>query len=163
MLLIRMELVRRMMEEKALYDRLLQNAILLCHRGLSSEEETAPEVYVEGASNLLARQYYADLERLRELLHIFEEKNRLVQLLNECLSSGVQTLVGLRIGTENSLPSLHGCTVITASYCYGNQMIGSLGVVGPVRMQYGRTINVVSYVAQMLERALADVPLGALS
>ncbi|MBS1813047.1 MAG: heat-inducible transcription repressor HrcA [Acidobacteria bacterium] len=160
---IHSELVRRMTEEKALYDRLLQNAILLCHRGLSREEDAEPEVFVEGASNILSRREFADLERLRELFQIFEEKRRLISILNECVSMEEQPLVTVRIGAENRLPSLRGCAVVTASYKYGNQMTGNLGVVGPLRMEYARTINVVSYVACMLERVLNDAPATVMS
>ena len=160
---IHTELVRRMTEEKALYDRLLQNAILLCHRGLSRENEAAPEVFVEGTSTILSRPEFADLERLRELFLIFEEKQRLISLLNECVSLEEQPLVTVRIGAENRLPSLRGCAVVTASYRYGNQMTGNLGIVGPLRMEYARTINVVSYVACMLERVLNDAPATVMS
>jgi heat-inducible transcriptional repressor len=161
---IHMELVRRMTEEKALYDRLLQNAILLCHRGLSRADEAEPEVFVDGASNILSRREFADLARLRELLQIFEEKRRLISLLNICVSMDAQQpTVTVRIGSENSLPSLRQCAVVTASYRYGNQMTGNLGVVGPLRMEYARTINVVSYVACMLERVLNDAPATVVS
>jgi heat-inducible transcriptional repressor len=161
---IHMELVRRMTEEKALYDRLLQNAILLCHRGLSRADEAEPEVFVDGASNILSRREFADLARLRELLQIFEEKRRLISLLNICVSMDAQQpTVTVRIGSENSLPSLRQCAVVTASYRYGNQMTGNLGVVGPLRMEYARTINVVSYVARMLERVLNDAPATVVS
>jgi heat-inducible transcriptional repressor len=160
---IRAELLKRMQEEKALYDRLLQNAILICERGLSEEQETETEVFVDGTSNMLLRGDFADVERLRELLRLFEEKRRLVQLLNECVQTDAQPLVGVRIGSENSLPGLHACAVVTSSYSFGNQVVGRLGVVGPMRMEYARTINVVSYVARMLERVLADAPSGALN
>ena len=161
---IHTELVRRMTEEKALYDRLLQNAILLCHRGLSRDNEAEPEVFVDGASNIISRKEFVDIERLRELLQIFEEKRRLIDLLNECVSfEEFQLPVAVRIGSENSLPSLHNCTIVTTSYRYGNQMSGSLGVVGPLRMEYARTINVVSYIAQMLEEVLTDAPATVMS
>jgi len=159
---IRAELLKRMQEEQALYDRLLQNAILICDRGLSEEQETETEVFVDGTSNILRRRDFADVERLRELFRLFEEKRRLVQLLNDCVLPDELPFVGVRIGTENRLPDLHACAVVTASYRFGSQVVGTLGVVGPMRMEYARTINVVNYVARMLERFLADTPVGAL-
>ena len=160
---IRAELLKRMLEEKALYDRLLQNAILLCERGLSDQEGAGPEVFIDGASNIISKPDFADTERMRELFRVFEEKSRLVKLLNECVSPVPQPAVGVRIGAENSLPSLRGCAVITSPYSYDNQIVGSLGVVGPVRMEYARMINVVNYVARLLEQALADAPRNALN
>ena len=160
---IRAELIKRMKEEKALYDRLLQNAILLCERGLSEHESEDPDVFVEGASNIITKPDFADTERMRELFRVFEEKSRLVKLLSECVSPSAQALVGVRIGAENNWPSLRGCAVITSPYSYGNHVIGSLAVVGPMRIEYARMINVVDYIARLLEQVLADAPRSALN
>lgn len=158
LLAIRLELLKRLSEEKALYDRLLQNAALLCERGLSDGEREQPEVFVEGAANIVAKPDFADLERIRELVRFFEEKSRLVKILNECVNQTAPQPVGVRIGAENSLASLRGCAVITSHYSYGDQIVGSLGVVGPVRMEYARTIGIVNYVARLLEQALTEAP-----
>src|SRR4026207_749325 len=82
LLSIRAEIVELMKEEKALYDRLLQNAILLCERSLEGEE-TSGDVYVDGASNILMKPDFVDMERMRELFRTFEEKSRLIKILNE--------------------------------------------------------------------------------
>ncbi len=161
LLVIRTELLKRLSEEKALYDRLLQNAIMLCELGLSENDQTEPDVFVEGASNIVSKPDFGDVEKIRELLRVFEEKSRLIKILNECVGQMFEQPVAIRIGAENSLPSLRGCAVITAHYSYGDQIIGSLGVVGPVRMEYARTIGVVNYIARLLEQALADVRGGA--
>jgi heat-inducible transcriptional repressor len=158
---IRGELLKRLSEERSLYDRLLQNAAMLCDRGLSETDQTDPDVFIEGASNIVTQTSFADTERMRELLHIFEEKSRLIKILNECVNPETLQTVTIRIGAENSLPSLHGCAVITSYYSCGDRVVGNLGIVGPVRMEYGRTISVVNYMARLLERALADAPAGA--
>jgi heat-inducible transcriptional repressor len=155
---VRAELMKRLAEEKDLYDRLLQNAILLCECGLTEHEEDAPEVFVEGAANMVTRREFNDMEKIRELLRVFEEKNRLVKILNECIEPSIPQPVSVRIGAENSLPSLRGCAVITSYYGFGDQVMGRLGVVGPVRMEYARMIGVVNYVARLLEQAFAEEP-----
>ncbi len=159
---IRVELLKRLSEEQALYDRLLKNAIMLCEQSSSEEETPDPDVFVEGASNIVTNSDFNDLSRLREILRVFEEKNRLVKILSECLSQPayppISTPVAIRIGAENSLPLLRGCTIISSSYSYGDQIIGSIGVVGPVRMEYARTIGVVSYIARLLEQILIELP-----
>ena len=81
---IRSELLALMGEEKALYDRLLRNAVLLFERGVEGGEDETGEVYIDGASNILAKPDFADVERLRELFRTFEAKSRLVKILNEC-------------------------------------------------------------------------------
>src|SRR4026207_1100354 len=84
LLAIRAEIVELMTEEKALYDRLLQNAILLCERSLEGEE-TSGDVYVDGTSHILTKPEFVDMERMRELFRTFEEKSRLIKILNECV------------------------------------------------------------------------------
>jgi heat-inducible transcriptional repressor len=100
---------------------------------------------------------------MRQLLRIFEEKSRLIKILDECVGPATQQIVKIRIGAENSLPSLHSCAVITSMYSYGDQVVGNLGIVGPVRMEYARTIGVVNRVARLLEQALTDRPGDAVS
>lgn len=156
---IRVALLKRLSED--LYDRLLQNAALLCERGLSETDQADPDVFVEGAANIVSNPDFADTEHIRELLRIFEEKSRLIKILNECVSTETMQTVTIRIGAENSLPTLRGCAVITSYYSCGNRVIGNLGIVGPVRMEYGRTIGVVNYMARLLEKALAEAPAGA--
>lgn len=155
---IRAELLKRLSEERALYDRLLQNAIMICNRELTEPGQGQPDVFVEGASNIISKTDFADIEKVRELLRVFEEKNRLVKILTECLSNAPQQPVSIRIGAENSLPGLSRCAVITSHYGYDNQIVGSIGVVGPVRMEYARMIGIVNYVARLLEQALAEAP-----
>jgi heat-inducible transcriptional repressor len=160
---IHSELLKRLSEEKALYDRLLQNAVMICERGLNESDQSEPEVFIEGASNIVAKPDFGDIEKMRELLRVFEEKSRLVKILNECVEQMIQQPVAIRIGAENSLPSLRGCALITSQYSYGDQVIGSLGVLGPVRMEYARTIGVVSYIARLLEQALYDIRVGRIN
>lgn len=151
---IQAEILRRMCEEKALYDRLLQNAILLCNRGLESEEQG--EVYVDGTSTILSKPDFTDTERLRALFRMYEEKGKLLKILNECLAESTTMGIGIRIGSENNTPSLHNCAIITAPYIYASNVIGGVGVVGPTRMEYGRMITVVNYIARLFEKVFSE-------
>ncbi len=160
---IRSELLKRLSEEKALYDRLLQNAIMLCERGSNETAQSEAEVFVEGASNIVTNPDFGNVEKIRELLRMFEEKGRLIKILNECVSQLAQQPVAIRIGGENTLSTLRGCTVISSYYSFEGQVIGSLGIVGPVRMEYARTIGAVNFIARLLEQALAEAPSGALN
>jgi heat-inducible transcriptional repressor len=155
---IRAEIVELMSEEKALYDRLLRNAILLCNRSLEGEEATTAEVYVDGASNILTKPEFADAERMRELFRTFEEKSRLVKILNECVSRD-QSFPGevqVVIGREHAAPSMQNCTLITAPYWIGSEAIGTLSVVGPMRIEYPRLMAVVNHMARHIEHLLRE-------
>jgi heat-inducible transcriptional repressor len=83
---IRAEIIALMKQEKALYDSVVRNAILLCERSLQDEEGETAEVYLDGASNILGKPEFSRAENIRELFRTFEEKSRLVKILNECVA-----------------------------------------------------------------------------
>ncbi len=157
---IRSEILRRMHEEKALYDKLLQNAMILCCGSIEDEEDSIGEVYVEGTSHILAKSDFAgNVDRLRELLSVIEERSRLVQILNECIDRDANLSGNVRvvIGRENAAPSLRNCALITAPYRFENSSTaGTLSVLGPTRIEYARIIAIVGYVAKMLEKSMSE-------
>ena len=158
LLAIRAEIVELMKEEKALYDRLLQNAILLCERSLEGEEASG-DVYVDGASNILTKPDFMDIERMRELFKTFEEKSRLIKILNECVHDATNYLgdVHVVIGREHPASSMQNCALITAPYRVGsNDNVGTLGVVGPMRIEYARIMAMVNYMARLIEHRLGE-------
>jgi len=152
------EILRRMHEERALFDKLLQTAVILCTGSIEDEGDRIGEVFIDGTSNILSKRDFADLERLRELLRTIGEKTRLMQILTECIGRDGRDLDGVQvvIGTENRTPSLQNCTLISAPYRVGNSSaVGTLSVLGPTRMEYGRMISIVSYVAKTLEKLMS--------
>ena len=151
-----MELMR---QEKALYDRLLRNAILLCDMSLEGEEVERTDVYVDGTSNILTKREFTDVETIRELFRTFEEKSRLVKILNECISRdpAFPGNVHIIIGREHLTPSMQNCALITAPYRLGDgDVSGTIGVVGPMRIEYSRMMAMVNYVARLIERRLTE-------
>ena len=154
---IRAEIVEMMREEKALYDRLLRNAILLCDMSLEGEESSGSEIYVDGASNMLMKPEFVDVDRMRELFRTFEEKSRLLKILNECVSRDFHGDVNVVIGREHASSSMRNCALITAPYRISfNENPGTLGVVGPMRIEYSRIMAMVNYMARLIERRLGE-------
>ena len=159
LLAIRAKILELMREEKSLYDRLLRNAIMLCDMSLEGEAVESPNVYVDGASNILAKSDFVDIERMRELFRTFEEKSRLIRILNECISRDPATPgnVHIVIGREHLVPSMQNCALITAPYrIRDDEGIGTIGVVGPMRIEYSRMMAMVNYMARLIERRLTE-------
>lgn len=155
---IRVEILRLMHEEKTMFDKLLQTAVILCSQSIEDEESKLGEVYVDGTSNILTKRDFADLERLRELLSTIGEKSRLLHILNECVARDAEHSgdVQVMIGSENRTPSLQNCTLISAPYRIGGgSAVGTLSVLGPTRIEYARMISIVSYVARVLEKVMS--------
>ena len=157
---IRAEILELMRVEKALYDRLLRNAILLCDMSLDDADSSGGEVYVDGASNILSKPDFVDVDRMRELFRTFEEKSRLIKILNECVSRDQFSMtsdVHVVIGREHPISSMRNCALITAPYRLGsNEHLGTLGVVGPMRIEYSRIMAMVNYMARLIERRLDE-------
>jgi len=114
-------------------------------------EQGEGSVYLDGASHMLEQAHAQDLERLRSLFRTFEEKGRLVKILNACISDeGVR----IYIGHENPDPDLRDLSVITAGYPLEGDASFGVGVLGSTRMEYARVISVVDSVARALTEAL---------
>ena len=88
---------------------------------------------------------------MKSLLGALEEKRRIIRLLSLCLQhEGVTT----KIGSETEEPDLVGCTLIATSYQYDENRRGTLGIIGPSRMEYDRAMALVQYVAELLGTSL---------
>ena len=91
---------------------------------------------------------------MRALFRTFEEKSRLVKILNACLSGGGVRVI---IGHENADPELRGMTLVTASYPVEGDASWGLGVMGSTRMEYARVMSLVDHVARTLARTLQEL------
>jgi len=149
---IREAIARELLEEQSAYD-LRRASLLTLGRDALEIDEDATDVLVEGASNLLGAPEFNDLERTKELLRTLEQKGRLVDLLEGVLTGhGVQVV----IGHENPVSSLSDLSVVATTYCAGDRVLGTVGVVGPTRMEYARAIALVDYLAHVLTRFLTN-------
>ena len=128
---------------------LMQAAVELGVRG-AQESET---LHIRGEHRLLGvSDLTADMDRLRQLFELFEEKTELMQLLDvSSRSQGVQIF----IGGDSRLVPMGDMSVITAPYQFNGKIIGALGVIGPSRMAYQRVITIVDVTAKLLSKALS--------
>ncbi len=149
---IREAIARELLEEQSAYDRRRARLLELGREALAVGGE-ASDVLVEGASNLVGALEFNDLERTKELLRTLEQKGRLVDLLENVLTGqGVQVV----IGHENPVSSLSDLSVVATTYRAGDRVLGTVGVVGPTRMEYARAIALVDYLAHVLTRFLTN-------
>ncbi len=149
---MRAELARRLEQERGEYDRLMDSVEQLYRRGALADDGTQA-VYVEGAANLVASEQ--DRQRLQELLQTLEEKQKVVQLLNAYLDTK-QEAVRVVIGLDQALPSMRNFVLIGAPARVGGEVMGSLAVLGPTRLDYQHTITAVSYIARLFDKVLNE-------
>jgi heat-inducible transcriptional repressor len=150
---LRTELARRLEQERSEYDRLMKSVEQLYRQGALAADETAQVVFVEGASNLVTGEQ--DRERLQELLHTLEEKQKIVELLGAYLDAK-QEAVRVVIGLDEALPSMRNFVLIGAPARVGDDVMGSLAVIGPTRIDYQHTMTAVSYIARLFDKILNE-------
>jgi heat-inducible transcriptional repressor len=150
---VRSGVMARLMQERTLYDQLMARALEIASRSLEDPPDQ-PRLFVEGAASLLDEAAQQDgevsLGTLRALLELMEEKQRLVRLLTEYLEGPGLTVV---IGAEHTEPHLYPFSLVASTYCVGRST-GSVGIIGPRRMRYSRTIAMVDGMAQAVSQLL---------
>jgi heat-inducible transcriptional repressor len=148
----RRKILEEMKKEKVLFDKLMYRALQLSQKAL--EDEGGGDLYIEGKTNILQSPEFADLEKMRTLLQAFEEKTKIVKLLDKALlAEGMQIF----IGAENEFNEMKDCSVIAAPYSRENFTLGTLGIIGPTRMDYPSIIPIVDYTARIVGKILENV------
>ncbi len=140
----------KMEEEKSLFDKMLSQALSLSRQALQNDEEE--ELYIEGTSHILDYpEFSADVDKIRSIFKAFEEKHHLVVLLDRTMAAqGVQII----ISPEEQFPEMQ-LSLVASSYGSQETSFGSLGVIGPMRMDYARLVPIVRYTAAMVSGLLA--------
>jgi heat-inducible transcriptional repressor len=147
----RRELLRRLLEERELYDAALRKLQALCRKGLL-EGDSSPEVHMEGASNLLGLDLHLTRETLRELLGALEQKRRLMELLDRFLEQPPGELA-VRVGLEEAHPAMKDLVLIGMTVQLANGLPAKVAVLGPMRMHYERVMAAVFETSRALENA----------
>ena len=111
-------------------------------------------LYISGATNMLDHPDLSEPATLRSMLRAFEDKARLVDLLSHMAEEqGLHVM----IGGENPVEEMRGCSLITSTYSYRDQVLGVLGVVGPRRMPYTEVMSIVDETARIVSTSLSRV------
>jgi heat-inducible transcriptional repressor len=151
---MRAEIARRLEQERSEYDRLMASVEQLYRQGALAGHDGSQMVFVEGAANLVAGEQ--DRKRLQELLHTLEEKQKIVELLGAYLDTK-QEAVRVVIGLDEAQPSMRNLVLIGAPARVGGEVMGSLAVIGPTRIDYQHTMTAVSYIARLFDKILNEI------
>jgi heat-inducible transcriptional repressor len=117
-------------------------------------ETTEQTLYMDGAARLLSSDRFADLSEVNDLLRVLERRVTLLSVLRSALG---ETAVFLRIGRENDEPELQSASLVAANYGLAHRTLGTVSVIGPVRMDYAQAIYSVRSAARTLSRFVEEV------
>lgn len=148
----RNEILRRLEQERALYDELLRRLATLWRQGIL-DSDTNAGVYLDGTSHLMGRPELGDPSVLRDLLRALEEKERILRLLSYYLQAPQEPGARVVIGLEME-PVMKDFALVGALCTTADGLAGRVAVLGPQRMPYERIIAAVSHVAELVGRAM---------
>ncbi len=146
--------ISRMQMELAEYQELLQPILKAIEITMRAAEKI--QVHMSGTKNILAFPEFSDIQKAKSLFQTLEEKDVLVTLLEESKSNDMQIL----IGSENTVQGMKDCSVITATYKMGENTRGTIGIVGPTRMDYSQVISVLNGMVRNIENVLRNLSDG---
>jgi heat-inducible transcriptional repressor len=146
---VRAKLAEQLLQERSRYDELQKRALNLSSAALQDEGQEL--VFVSGTSLMLEQPEFSTPEQMRRILRTLESKQQLIELLDRSQAAdGVQIF----IGSQSSHAEIEGCSLITSKFSNKKGAIGTLGVIGPMRMDYSQVIPIVDFTAQLVSRIL---------
>lgn len=151
---IRNYLLRELPKYKLKYEIIINRLINLL-KAYFSQEEQGSQIVLQGAPKLLEKHHLFDMESLKSLFRNFEEKAKLAKLISNFISLG---RVKVLIGSELNIPNILDCSLILSHYGDRNQVLGSLGIIGPKVIPYRRIIPLVDCVAKRLSQTISFNP-----
>ncbi len=147
---VRRRVLEEMGQEKNQYDSMVSSALALSHAAVSTVDHSG-EIFVSGQSNLLieGEAGQANVDRMRDLLSALEEKELILQLLDDTMTS---ERVKVFLGAETAHTALGDSSIIAVPYGPDETPLGAIAVIGPTRMNYGKIMSVVDFTAELVSR-----------
>ncbi|GAB5543500.1 MAG: heat-inducible transcriptional repressor HrcA [Sandaracinaceae bacterium] len=146
--------VRKALSSEVADERTLQQQAQQVLEAAASTQDEERDIVIQGHTVLFDRPEFSDSENIRRYLRTFEEKERLLGLLDSTIAAGgVQVL----IGSETELEEVPDISLISASYQRSGRTAGTVGIIGPTRMDYGKLVPLVGFTAQVISDVLDGV------
>lgn len=130
-------------------DKLIFSSLLQAVRKMTGRRQEQ-KVFLGGTKQLLNQPEFRDVERVRNLLCILEEE----KVLKDLLQGGEDSGLKVTIGSENKFTGIQDCSMVQATYRLNGQIVGTMAVLGPTRMEYGKVISVMDYLHKYLKTIL---------
>lgn len=140
-------------EKAGIHSKIISDVMDAVADAISEDEDL--EIYTSGATNILKYPELSDSQRASDLLNAFEEKNQLVSLVTENLAEDdAGTGIQVYIGNETPIQTMKDCSVVTATYELGEGVKGTIGIIGPKRMDYENVMNNLKMLKNQLDGIL---------
>ena len=146
---INLGLITAMKQQAGIHSDIISEVIDAVANAIHDEEDL--EIYTSGTNNIFKYPELSDNQRASELINTFEEKQVLGKLVQDTLADENNTGIQVYIGNESEITSMKDCSIVTATYDLGEGMRGTIGIVGPKRMDYDKVVDNLKHVMKQLD------------
>lgn len=153
---INLATIARLKEQAGIHSEIVSKVLDAIAESVSEDEDL--EIYTSGATNIFKYPELADSGRAQQLISAFEEKQQLVSLVNDSLSDEENTGIQVYIGSESPMQTMKDCSVVTATYELGEGMKGTIGIIGPKRMDYENVVDNLKTLKNQLDGIFKKPP-----
>ncbi|WP_317854083.1 heat-inducible transcriptional repressor HrcA [Chakrabartyella piscis] len=143
--------IHQLQEALGIYDVLIDPILQALQSTMLAAEKV--QVHMSGTKNILAFPEFSDIDKAKSLFQVLEEKDVLVNMLEENKGTELQ----IRIGSENAVQCMQDCSIITATYKLSDDTRGTIGIVGPTRMDYSQVVSVLNGMVKNIEKVLRNL------
>lgn len=137
---INLGMITKMKEQAGIHSAVVGSVIDVVANAIAVDDDEV-EIYTSGTTNIFKYPELADTSKASELISAFEEKQELVDLVKDTMNSEENTGIQVYIGNETPVKTMKDCSVVTATYDLGDGMQGTIGIIGPKRMDYENVVN----------------------
>lgn len=146
---INLGMISALKQQAGIHSDIVSEVIDAVGEAIKADEDL--EIYTSGTNNIFRYPELADQEKASELIHTFEEKQQLHELVVDTLSDERNTGIQVYIGDETPVQSMKDCSVVTATYELGGGMRGTIGIIGPKRMDYDKVVGTLRTLQDQLD------------
>ena len=136
---INLGLIARLKEQAGIHSEVIGNVLDAVADAIQIDEDM--QIYTSGATNIFKYPELSDKQSAQEIISAFEEKQQLTELVTQTLSREDNTGIQVYIGDETPVQTMKDCSVVTATYELGEGMKGTIGIIGPKRMDYEHVLR----------------------
>ena len=146
---INLAMIQDLKQQAGIHSEIISNVVDAIAEGIKADEDL--EIYTSGTNNIFKYPELADQQRASEIINTFEEKQMLTELVQDTLSDENNTGIQVYIGDETPISSMKDCSVVTATYELGEGMRGTVGIIGPKRMDYDKVVDALKTITHQLD------------
>ena len=146
---INLAMIQNLKEQAGIHSELVGSVIDAVAEVIHSEDEV--EIYTSGATNIFRYPELSDNGKASELINAFEEKQQLTNLVTQTLENEDNKGIQVYIGQETPIQSMKDCSVVTATYELGEGLQGTIGIIGPKRMDYENVLKTLKTLTEQLD------------